>query len=344
MKKRQAVKCVVWDLDGTIWDGTLLEDQEVSLRKDIREIIKTLDSRGIVHSIASKNEYNDAITKLEAFDLYKYFLYPEINWSAKSISITKIQKNLNISTDSIIFIDDEQFEIDEVRSSHPDILCLHAFRYKSLLNLPCLNSKFITEDSKRRRVMYHQTIERTRAEESYKGPKKDFLASLGMKLFISEATEQDLQRAVELTIRTNQLNATGKTYSYEKLRMLMEAENHKLLICELLDKYGSYGKIGLALIELTEYYWCLRLLLMSCRVMSRGVGTVLLSHIMRMAKKAGTKLKADFKHTGRNKMMYITYKFANFKEISSQDGDTVILENDLTRIQEFPPYIDVNIK
>jgi FkbH-like protein len=191
--------------------------------------------------------------------------------------------------------------------------------------------------------MYHQTIERTQAEENHKGPRKDFLASLSMQLFISEATEQDLQRAMELTIRTNQLNSTGFMYSYDELKTFMESEKYTLLICELCDRYGSYGKIGLALIEVTEVYYCLKLLLMSCRVMSRGVGTVLLSHIMQMAKKAGKKLTADFIHTGKNKVMYITYKFANFKEISYQDDDIVILENDLTRIQDFPPFIDVNI-
>ena len=96
-------------------------------------------------------------------------------------------------------------------------------------------------------------------------------------------------------------------------------------------------------IELKEEHWHLRLLLMSCRVMSRGVGTVLMSHIMQECKKDGKKLLADFKQTKRNRMMFVSYKFANFKQISSDDEGNILFENDLAMIQPFPPYIDVKI-
>jgi predicted enzyme involved in methoxymalonyl-ACP biosynthesis len=110
------------------------------------------------------------------------------------------------------------------------------------------------------------------------------------------------------------------------------------------DKYGAYGKIGLALVEITEDCFYLRLFLMSCRVMSLGVGTVLLSHIMKEAKKAGKKLKVDFRNTGRNRMMRITFTFANFREVESNDCGDIVLENDLSVVQGFPSYIDVIIR
>jgi predicted enzyme involved in methoxymalonyl-ACP biosynthesis len=87
----------------------------------------------------------------------------------------------------------------------------------------------------------------------------------------------------------------------------------------------------------------LRLFLMSCRVMSRGVGTVLLSYIMQEAKKAKKRLKADFKDTRRNRMMHITFAFANFRKTESDDSGNVVLENDLSVIQEYPSYIDVQV-
>ncbi len=208
---------------------------------------------------------------------------------------------------------------------------------------PRLNPKCITEDSKRRRLLYLEDIQRKREEETFQGPQEQFLASLNMEFIISEAEEVDLKRAEELTVRTNQLNATGQTYSYDELNRLRTSAAHILLVCELKDKFGSYGKIGLALMELTESHWHLKLLLMSCRVMSRGVGTILLSHIMQGAQASGKKLLADFKKTERNRAMYITYKFANFKECSSNGNGILLLENDLSRIQPFPPYIDVNI-
>jgi FkbH-like protein len=165
-----------------------------------------------------------------------------------------------------------------------------------------------------------------------------------MKFIISEAKEEDLQRAEELTVRTNQLNTTGRTYSYDDLKVLISSPKHWLLVCEMKDKYGAYGKIGLALIEITEDFFYLRLFLMSCRVMSLGVGTVLLSYIMKEAKKAGKKLRADFKNTGRNRMMYITFTFTHFRKIETDDSRGIILENDLSVIQEFPSYIDVIIR
>jgi FkbH-like protein len=342
-KKGKDIKCVVWDLDNTLWEGTLLESDQVRLKRGVGEIIKTLDSRGILHSIASKNNFDDAMRTLKAFELDQYFLYPEIHWNAKSLSLGKIQKNLNIGMDTILFIDDQEFEREEVRSVHKEVTCMDAAEYPNLVSHPRLNPKFITEDSRRRRLMYLEDLQRKQEEETFKGPQEQFLASLRMQFVISEAREEDLKRAEELTVRTNQLNATGQPYSYNELNGFITSDDHKLFICELTDKFGSYGKIGLALVEMTETHWHLKLLLISCRVMSRGVGTVLLSYIMQQAKAVGNKLLADFKRTERNKMMYVTYKFANFKELSSNEDGMLVLENDLSRIQPFPPYIEVKI-
>lgn len=342
-EKQKEIKCVVWDLDNTIWDGTLLESDDCKLKSGIREVLKELDSRGILHSLASRNNYDDAMRKLKEFRLDSYFLYPEINWNAKSKSILNIQKNLNIGIDTILFIDDQPFEREEVQSVYADVTCMDALEYSTLTNHPRLNPRFITEDSKRRRLMYSEDMQRKNEEETFEGPQEKFLATLNMRIIISDSKEEDLKRAEELTVRTNQLNATGRAYSYDELNMFMNSNKHRLLICELIDKYGSYGKIGLALIELSETHWHLKLLLMSCRVVSRGVGTVLLSHIMQLAKMDSKKLLADFKKTDRNKMMYLTYRFANFKEISSDGEGYIVFENDLSQIQHFPPYIDVMV-
>jgi predicted enzyme involved in methoxymalonyl-ACP biosynthesis len=96
----------------------------------------------------------------------------------------------------------------------------------------------------------------------------------------------------------------------------------------------------LALVELGAPYWHLRLLLMSCRTMSRGVGTILLNHIMAMAREAGMRLRADFAETGRNRMMHITYAFAGFLEVA-RDGTDVVLESDLSNVQPPASYITV---
>lgn len=339
---RKTIKCVVWDLDNTLWNGILLEDESVFLRNEVVEIVKTLDSRGIVQSVASKNDYEKAHAQLEAFGLSEYFLYPQINWNSKVVAIREIAQLLNIGIDAIAFIDDQPFELEEVNFSIPELLCLNAANLDRLLDMPQMNPRFITEDSRQRRILYISDIKRQNAEKEFIGSSEEFLATLKMNFTISSAKEEDLQRAEELTVRTNQLNTTGYTYSYEELNQFRCSDKHKLLIASLSDKYGNYGKIGLALVECQSNLWRIKLLLMSCRVMSRGVGTVMLNHIMNLAKNNNVCLEAEFISNNRNRMMYVAYKFAGFKEIKKQD-DLLILANDLTRIQSWPEYIKVQI-
>lgn len=341
-KKRKSVKCVVWDLDNTVWQGVLLEDSQVTLAPDVVRIIKTLDSRGILQSISSKNDYNTAMAKLEEFGIAQYFIYPQIDWNSKSEAVKAIAKSINIGLDSLAFIDDQPFEREEVAFSIPDVMCIDAAEMKTLLDRPEFNPRFITADSRLRRQMYQNDIERNKAEKVFSGPQEEFLATLGLKFTLGPAGEDDLQRAEELTMRTHQLNTTGYTYSYDELDQFRQSKRHKLLISGLTDKYGTYGKIGLALVECGEEYWLLKLLLMSCRVMSRGVGTAMVNYILKLAKQAGVPLRAEFISTDRNRMMYVTYKLGNFRVIS-QTGDLTIFENDCSRIQEFPPYLEVEI-
>ncbi len=340
--KKGSIKCVVWDLDNTLWGGVLLEDEYVSLRDNVVAIIKTLDNRGILQSIASKNDYDSAMQKLQKFGLHEYFLYPQIGWGSKVPFIKNIARSINIGLDTIAFIDDQPFEREEVSFSLPEVRCLDAAVLDQLLDMPEMNPRFITEDSKMRRLMYISDMARNKVEEAFTGPKEAFLASLNMVLAIFPAKEEDLKRAEELTVRTNQLNTTGYTYSYDELNHFRQSEQYKLLMAKLEDKYGSYGNIGLALVECKEEVWTIKLLLMSCRVMSRGVGSILLSHIMKLAQNKNISLRAEFVPNGRNRMMDITYRFAGFYEIE-KFGDLIIFESDLTNIQSFPDYVRVQI-
>ena len=339
--EQTTIKCVVWDLDNTLWKGVLLEDEQVSLQDNVVDIIKTLDGRGILQSLASRNEHAQAIAKLQTFGLNEYFLYPQINWNSKAHSIQEIAKLINIGTDAIAFIDDQLFELEEVSFSLPDVLCINVSDLAQLLDMPEMNPRFITEDAQKRRLMYLNDIERKQAEETFVGSQAEFLATLNLHVTISSAQEEDLQRAEELTMRTHQLNTTGYTYSYEELNQFRRSKNHRLLIASLEDRYGSYGKIGLAILECQDRLWTVKLLLMSCRVMSRGVGTVMLNYIIKLAQESKVRLWAEFVETDRNRMMFVTYKFAGFKEVEKKDRLT-ILEHNLNQIQPFPNYIKVD--
>jgi FkbH-like protein len=340
VQKKKVIKCVVWDLDHTIWHGILLENDQLELREGVVQIIKTMDSWGIINSIASKNNHEDAVNMLETFGIREYFLYPQIGWGLKSNAINKIKEKLNIGIDAIAFIDDQPFERDEVSFVHEQVTCLDIDQIDAVLEM--FKPRFITEESSLRRKMYQDDDVRNQEEQEI-GNNRQFLESLQLDFSIQPATINDLQRVEELTVRTNQLNATGYAYTYDELEKLIKSPDHHLFVAELTDKYGSYGKIGVAMVACEGNIWTLKLLLMSCRVMSRGVGGVLLNYMMNLAKQNGSRLQAEFLPTDRNRLMYVTYKFAGFAEAGKLENGGVLLEHPLTDFITYPEYIKVTI-
>ncbi|SDD50665.1 HAD-superfamily phosphatase, subfamily IIIC/FkbH-like domain-containing protein [Paenibacillus sp. CF095] len=341
-QEKQKIKCLVWDLDNTLWEGVLLEDPYVKLKENASDIVKELDRRGILQSISSKNDHNTALEKLQEFGLSEYFLCPQINWNSKSSSISIIQEKLNFGMETFAFIDDQPFEREEVAYAHPEVLCFNNEELDELLNMPEMMPRFVTDESKDRRGMYINDFKRKEEEEKFTGPQEEFLSSLKMEMRVEPAQLEDLKRAEELTVRTNQLNTTGYTYSFEELESFVNSERHQLLVTSLEDKYGTYGTIGLTLIEMDKGCWTLKLLLMSCRVMSRGVGSIMLNLLMKKAQQAGVRLQSEFVSNNKNRLMFITLKFAGFVEIGTLDN-SIILENDLTNIGEIPEYVTLEV-
>jgi FkbH-like protein len=115
------------------------------------------------------------MAKLREIGLDEYFLYPQINWNSKAASIKEIAKSLNISLDAIAFIDDGQFELEEVSFSLPEVLCIDAAKLDDVLDMPEMNPRFITEDSQLRRLMYINDLERQNAEKEFVGAQEEFL-------------------------------------------------------------------------------------------------------------------------------------------------------------------------
>ncbi|MEA4824991.1 MAG: HAD-IIIC family phosphatase [Clostridiaceae bacterium] len=337
---KKKIKVCVFDLDGTLWNGTLLEGDTLVLKGGIAEVIRELDSRGILLSIASLNDRERAWEQVSAFGLGEYFLAPQIGWNAKSEMIAAIAKDLNLGLDTFAFLDDREEQREEVRFSHPEVRVFDAAEYRNILDNADFQPRFVTEDSSRRREMYRQDLARRAQEKNFTGGNEAFLRTLNMRLTVAPVREGDLERVEELTVRTNQLNSTGRTYDYDELVRLIHSPNHIFLIASLDDRFGDYGKIGLVLCEKTEDALCIRLLLMSCRVMTRGIGSALLVHLTKLAAARRLALRADFQGTSRNRIMYITYKLMGFEEIE-REGDFCVLEY---RGEErtYPDYLEIN--
>jgi HAD superfamily phosphatase (TIGR01681 family) len=150
-------KCIVWDLDNTLWDGILVEDgpERIQLRQDVVHVIKQMDERGILQSIASKNSHDDALRVLCHHGLDKFFLYPQISWQPKSQSLTHIARSLNIGIDTIAFVDDQSFERQEVKSALPQVILIDARNVAGMLDRPEFRVP-VTAESRSRRSMYRQ--------------------------------------------------------------------------------------------------------------------------------------------------------------------------------------------
>ncbi|WP_269582986.1 HAD-IIIC family phosphatase [Roseibium sp. Sym1] len=333
------LKCVVWDLDDTLWSGVLSESADVTLRPGVTDLLNALDARGVLNSIASRNNHDDALEKLRAFGLDTMFVAPQISWSNKAASIQAIADTLSLGLNSLAVIDNDPAERAEVALTHPDVRIFDETQLEDVLDhAPQAGS--LTTESAQRRKMYIDEARRVDAERDFDGSRTAFLRSLNLKFAISPARKEDLERAEELTRRTNQLNATGTSYSMEELENLMVSPDHALIMASLEDSFGSYGKIGLAIIEKGAEVWTLKILLMSCRVISRGAGTVMLARIIARAQSAGVRLKADFIDTGRNRPLFITYRLAGFREVA-RNGDAVEFELQFPDAIQIPDYVDI---
>ena len=175
-------KLLAWDLDNTLWKGTLIEDglEKLELNPLAVNAIIELDRRGILHSIASKNNHDDAIEAIRHFGLEQYFLYPQINWDLKSDSLKNISTNLNIGMDSIAFIDDQPFERAEVSENTSGVVVLEHTDIDRLLTLPLFDAKY-TAEARKRRLMYREEIMRKDIEQDSGGDIVAFLKTCGIK-------------------------------------------------------------------------------------------------------------------------------------------------------------------
>ncbi len=306
------VKCLVWDLDNTLWNGTLVEDGDVEIDDAVRKVVVGLDARGVLQAVSSRNDHDEAWARLEKLGLAEYFVLPHIGWGPKSESVRTIADRLNFSLTTIAFIDDLPSERAEVEYHLPEVRCYPAEQARDLLDRPEFSPAVVTVDARRRRRMYRAGFERDRQREQFQGADEDFLRSLDLVLRIAEAEDEEITRVEELTLRTSQMNATGVHYPDTALRSLLTDEDHDVLVVSMSDRFGPHGAVGVMLIEKTRQAWRIKLLATSCRVVSFGAGAVLLRWLTDAAARAGVHLVADFRRTERNRMMEVAYRFAGF--------------------------------
>lgn len=316
------VKCLVWDLDDTLWSGTLLEGDELTLRPQVPSILQELNRRGILNSIASRNERKAALSVLRKFEVEHYFVAPQINTNPKPENLRQIAQDLNLGLDSLAFIDDSPFEREAVKFSCPPVLVLEAERYHTILDMQEFMPPVQTPEARKRAEFYRVESVRQQAERDFEGSRVDFLESCQIHLLLREAEATDIPRIVELAQRTNQFNSTAIRYDTDQVKALRAASNVRIFIGELRDRFGSYGAIGVMVLRLEGNAGVIESVMISCRAAGRGVPAAMLITAMRMGKAAGVdSLRVQYRPNERNRQLAILYSMLEFQRLHEQSGD-----------------------
>jgi FkbH-like protein len=318
--KSKAIKCVVWDLDHTLWDGILVEDgvEKLRLKPGIAEVIQSLDQRGILHSVASKNNLDEALAAIRQFQLSEYFLYPQISWQPKSQAIKRIAQQLNIGLDSLLFVDDSLFELEEVKTVCPEVRTLNSLHYREIAEMKECQVP-VTEESRERRKMYQVEMSRQGMAESFGDDYMQFLRHCEIRLSIKPMTEENLERVHELTQRTNQMNFSGNRYDREVLREILGNPDLETYVLSCEDRFGSYGVIGFSLVNRREPR--MTDLMFSCRVQSKRVEHAFLTYVMRkFVAETGGDFYANYRKTPRNAPSGKVFEDMGMEEVGVKDG------------------------
>ena len=332
-KPSAKVKCVVWDLDGTLWDATFVEAEtpnEITLKPGVLDVIKELDNRGIIQSIASKNDHAAAKAVLEHLGIVEYFLYPQIHWNPKSGSVEEIAKNLNIGIDSLAFIDDTAFERKQVASVWPQVRTYDSAEIGDLLNCPEFDVP-ATEESRNRRNMYRAEEKRNTLMNAAHTDIADFIRKCNLKLHVfTPATQEEKLRCYELIVRTNQLNMSGRKYTLEEFAEVLIRPGHKNFAFSCADDFGEYGVVGFGQYRIEDDTLVFSEFAMSCRVAGKFVESALFANLLKAEKCVSGKfevVKTKKNILLRNTLEQIGFKTAAETAEKIQYGCSADLQN-----------------
>jgi len=324
-------KCLVLDLDGTLWGGIVGDDgidgihlgptYPGSAFMDFQAAILDLRRRGIIIGVCSKNDPRIA---LEAIDNHPHMLLRQeqiasmrINWDDKASNIREIAKELNIGVDSIVFLDDNPAEVGLVRMALPEVLAYQVPAQPEKLvgflrSLPVFDLLTITSEDRGRGEEYRQQAAR-RALETQSASLEDFYRQLAMKAQFRQANESTLPRIAQLTQKTNQFNLTTRRYTEQDLRDRMTSGEFRVYSMNLEDCFGDNGLVAVGIIRPEGSDAWIDTLLMSCRVMGRTAEQSFVHHLAVQARNLGcTRLMAEYIPTRKNGVVSELYPSLGF--------------------------------
>ena len=266
------VKLVIWDLDETFWSGTLSEGG-VTLDLDKIDTVKELNRRGIVSSICSKNDHDDARAELEAAGVWEQFVFPSISWSPKGVGVRAIIEDMGLRAVNVLFIDDNLGNLNEAVHYNPGLQTALPAVIDSLVDQPQLAGK---DDRSLSRLHQYRVLERKRDDRAgSSGSNEDFLRASEIRVELGTDCESRAERLVELINRSNQLNYTKRRFGVDEFRGMLADPDRDTRYVGVRDKYGDYGICGVYSVKngtLTDFVF-------SCRILHMGVERWIYRHL-----------------------------------------------------------------
>lgn len=298
-------KCLVLDCDNTIWGGVIGEmgthgiqigtEYPGNCYQSFQQAVLNLYDRGVLLAICSKNNESDVL------DVFKnnpdmllrehHFVAWQVNWKDKPSNLMKIARDLNISLDSIVFVDDDSFECGSVRSSLPEVQVIElsgdpSSYYSKISERGFFDSLSFSKEDSQRSKMYKDNEKRKHLLEVSENI-DDYLSKLDIGAIIEIADATKIPRISQLTQKTNQFNLTSKRYTEGQIQMYVESVTHDVVYMSLSDSIADLGIIGVSIVEYREGVAMIDTFLLSCRALGRKAEDALLDYVLNMARDKG---------------------------------------------------------
>ena len=314
-----ATKCVVLDLDNTLWGGVLGEDGAAGIAigtqwpgrefLDFQRQLLELHRQGILLAVCSKNNEDEALAALrdhpELLIREEHLAAHRINWQDKASNIRELASELNIGLDHMLFLDDSPHEREWVRREIPELLVpelpADPTEYAAWIGtLPSLVVLQQTAEDANRTQRYKEERTRERFRQRASDP-EDFLRDLQLRVAIEPVSEATLPRVAQLLAKTNQFNLTTRRHDEATIRRHAESGVWRVYAMRVADRFGDFGLTGVAIAVPDGKIWHIDSFLLSCRVIGKSVESALLAAIASDARAAGARcLTAEFLPSGRN--------------------------------------------
>lgn len=319
----RAKKVMILDLDNVLWGGVVGDDGYEQLRigghdpvgeafTDFQRHLKRLANRGILLAIASKNDESVAFNAIcrhpEMILQPKDFAAWRINWKDKAENIVELMAELNLGLDSAVFLDDSVFERERVREALPEVLVpempVDPMQYSEFLcRLRCFDSLSFSAEDRTRATMYTADQKRTAIRAEYRSA-ADWLAALELRVTAEPLNAANLERAAQLFNKTNQMNLSTRRLPAHELRGWAKGDGRYIWTFRVADKFGDYGLCGVGSLMKEGNRGRVMDLVLSCRVMGRGVEEAMLSTLAQKAKELGcAELELEYIPTEKNQPM-----------------------------------------